>query len=37
MALEGIVSKEVTSRFKSGSCKSWLTVKNPGYERRTAT
>ena len=31
MALEGIVSKEVTSRFKSGSCKSWLKVKNPAY------
>jgi bifunctional non-homologous end joining protein LigD len=34
MGLEGIVSKKVTSRYKSGSCKSWLKVKNPGYERR---
>jgi ATP-dependent DNA ligase len=33
MGLEGIVSKRVTSRYKSGSCKSWLKVKNPA-ERR---
>jgi hypothetical protein len=25
-----------TSRYKSGACKSWLKVKNPAYERRTA-
>ncbi len=36
MGLEGIVSKKLTSRYKSGSCKSWLKVKNPNYERRTA-
>jgi bifunctional non-homologous end joining protein LigD len=35
MGLEGIVSKRVTSRYKSGSCLSWVKVKNPGYERRT--
>ena len=35
MGLEGIVSKRVTSRYKSGSCMSWLKVKNPAYERRT--
>jgi bifunctional non-homologous end joining protein LigD len=29
MGLEGIVSKAVTSRYKSGFCKSWLKVKNP--------
>jgi ATP-dependent DNA ligase len=29
MGLEGIVSKKLTSRYKSGSCKSWLKVKNP--------
>jgi bifunctional non-homologous end joining protein LigD len=34
MGLEGIVSKKVTSRYKSGACKSWLKVKNPAYERR---
>jgi hypothetical protein len=26
-------SKRLTSRYKSGSCKSWLKVKNRGYER----
>jgi bifunctional non-homologous end joining protein LigD len=35
MGLEGIVSKKLTSRYKSGACKSWLKVKNPAYERRT--
>src|SRR5918993_1139628 len=35
LGLEGIVSKRLTSRYKSGACKSWLKVKNPGYERRT--
>ena len=34
VGLEGIVSKKLTSRYKSGSCKSWLKVKNPAYERR---
>ena len=34
MGLEGIVSKRLTSRYKSGACKSWLKVKNPAYERR---
>jgi hypothetical protein len=29
-----IVSKKLTSRYKSGACKSWLKVKNPAYERR---
>ena len=32
--LEGIVSKRVTSRYKSGACLAWVKVKNPGYERR---
>jgi bifunctional non-homologous end joining protein LigD len=36
MGLEGIVSKRVTSRYKSGACRSWLKVKNPAYERRGA-
>jgi bifunctional non-homologous end joining protein LigD len=27
MGLEGIVSKKLTSRYKSGSCKSWLKVR----------
>ena len=34
MGLEGIVSKRVTSRYKSGSCLAWVKVKNPAYERR---
>jgi bifunctional non-homologous end joining protein LigD len=34
MGLEGIVSKRVTSRYKSGSCLNWMKVKNPAYERR---
>ena len=34
MGLEGIVSKRVTSCYKSGACKSWLKVTNPAYERR---
>jgi hypothetical protein len=33
IGLEGIVSKRLTSRYKSGACKSWLKVKNPAYER----
>jgi bifunctional non-homologous end joining protein LigD len=35
MGLEGIVSKKLTSRYKSGACRSWLKVKNASYERRT--
>src|SRR3954453_18356421 len=34
MGLEGIVSKRVTSRYKSGACLAWVKVKNPAYERR---
>jgi bifunctional non-homologous end joining protein LigD len=34
MGLEGIVSKRVASRYKSGSCVAWMKVKNPAYERR---
>jgi bifunctional non-homologous end joining protein LigD len=34
MGLEGIVSKRVTSRYVSGSCRWWVKVKNPDYERR---
>src|SRR5215208_2749227 len=34
MNLEGIVSKRVASRYKSGSCVAWVKVKNPEYERR---
>ena len=29
-----IVSKRVTSRYKSGRCLNWLKVKNPAYDRR---
>ena len=34
LGLEGIVSKRVESRYKSGRCLSWVKVKNPDYERR---
>ena len=34
MGLEGIVSKRVDSRYKSGRCLSWVKVRNPDYERR---
>ena len=34
MGLEGIVSKKLMSRYKSGACRSWLKVKNPAYGRR---
>jgi bifunctional non-homologous end joining protein LigD len=34
MGLEGIISKRVASRYKSGSCIAWVKVKNPEYERR---
>jgi len=34
MGLEGIVSKRVDSRYKSGRCLSWVKVKNPAYQRR---
>jgi bifunctional non-homologous end joining protein LigD len=34
MGLEGIVSKRVDSRYRSGRCASWVKVKNPAYERR---
>jgi len=34
LGLEGIVSKRVDSRYKSGRCLSWVKVKNPEYQRR---
>ena len=34
LGLEGIVSKKLMSRYKSGACKSGVKVKNPAYERR---
>jgi bifunctional non-homologous end joining protein LigD len=34
MGLEGIVSKRVESRYRSGRCDAWRKVKNPEYERR---
>ena len=34
MGLEGIVSKRVDSRYRSGRCAAWVKVKNPAYERR---
>jgi ATP-dependent DNA ligase len=33
LGLEGIVSKRLDTRYKSGPCRSWLKVKNL---RRTA-
>jgi ATP-dependent DNA ligase len=32
--LEGIVSKKLTSRYKSGACRSWFKVDAPLYVRR---
>ena len=29
LGLEGIVSKRIDSRYKSGRCLSWVKVKNP--------
>jgi bifunctional non-homologous end joining protein LigD len=29
LGLEGIVSKRLTSPYKSGPCKSWIKVRNP--------
>ena len=34
MNLEGIVSKRLACRYKSGSCVACVKVKNPAYERR---
>jgi bifunctional non-homologous end joining protein LigD len=36
MGLEGIIAKRVTSRYKYGSCRSWVKVKNPDHQRRGA-
>jgi ATP-dependent DNA ligase len=36
MGLEGIISKKLTSSYRSGKCKAWVKVKNPkapGYLR----
>ena len=29
MGLEGIVSKKITSPYRSGKAKTWLKTKNP--------
>lgn len=29
LGLEGIVSKRLNAQYRSGSCKSWIKVKNP--------
>jgi bifunctional non-homologous end joining protein LigD len=34
MALEGIVSKRIGSRYVSGQTRAWLKTKNPNFERR---
>jgi bifunctional non-homologous end joining protein LigD len=34
MGLEGIVSKRLDSRYRSGRCAAWRKVKNPDYPRR---
>jgi hypothetical protein len=34
LGLEGIVSKRVESRYRSGRCAGWVKVKNPDYQRR---
>jgi bifunctional non-homologous end joining protein LigD len=33
VGLEGIVSKRVESRYRSGRCRSWVKVLNPAYQR----
>jgi hypothetical protein len=32
--LEGIVSKRMDSRYRSGPSRDWWKIKNPEYERR---
>jgi ATP-dependent DNA ligase len=34
LGLEGIVAKKRAARYRSGTCRSWVKVKNPAYERR---
>jgi bifunctional non-homologous end joining protein LigD len=34
LALEGIVSKRIGSRYVSGRTRAWLKTKNPNFERR---
>jgi len=34
LGLEGIVSKRVGSRYRSGTSRNWLKVLNPEFERR---
>jgi ATP-dependent DNA ligase len=34
LALEGIVSKRIGSRYVSGRTRAWLKMKNPHFERR---
>ena len=34
LGLEGIVAKKKAARYRSGTCRSWVKVKNPDYERR---
>ena len=35
MALEGIASKRIGSRYVSGQTRAWLKTKNPNFERRS--
>ena len=32
--LEGVVSKRMESRYRSGPSRDWWKIKNPDYERR---
>jgi bifunctional non-homologous end joining protein LigD len=34
LGLEGIVSKRVLSRYRSGTSRNWLKCLNPEFERR---
>jgi bifunctional non-homologous end joining protein LigD len=34
LGLEGIVSKRLGSRYRSGRCTDWVKTKNPAYERQ---
>ena len=33
LGLEGIVANKKAARYRSGTCRSWVKVKNPAYER----
>jgi bifunctional non-homologous end joining protein LigD len=34
LGLEGIVSKRILSRYRSGTSRNWLKCLNPDFQRR---